>query len=170
MEGTIENNVFHSHYRKNGTLKTLCDLTGGSEADVINSPRALVEAMRETVALTKILPAAINYYETSKYVFVHGWLPCREATFGSPRHEGFKKNTYDPDAFAEHVKNLRETRLVVFVLGKGPRSGLVNIFVEARHTLPDLGQSERELERFHLLLHVGFELFEHADDLIVDGL
>lgn len=71
--------VFHSHYRKNGTLKTLCDLTGGSEADVINSPRALVETMRETVALTKILPAAINYYETSKYVFVHGWLPCREA-------------------------------------------------------------------------------------------
>lgn len=71
--------VFNSNYRRNGTLKTLCDLTGGTDADVINDPQSLVDAMRDSVAYTKIFPAAIDYFETSHYVFLHGWIPCREA-------------------------------------------------------------------------------------------
>lgn len=71
--------VFNTNYRRNGTIQTLCDLTGSTGADIINDPQSVVDAMRETVAYTKIFPAAIDYLETSHYVFTHGWIPCEDA-------------------------------------------------------------------------------------------
>lgn len=71
--------VLRSHYNKNGTLATLCQLTGFSEEEVLKDPAPAISAMKQTVAYNKIYPAALDYYETSKYVFVHGWIPCPEA-------------------------------------------------------------------------------------------
>ncbi len=78
--------LIDSHYEHNGTLRSLCDLSGISLMDLMADPAGAAAAMRETVAFKKIIPASIDYYETSHYVFLHGWTPCRiiNAKLGEP--------------------------------------------------------------------------------------
>ena len=40
------------------------------------SPLTFARAARETPYYKTILPATVNYYETDKFVFTHGWIPC----------------------------------------------------------------------------------------------
>ncbi|MBP5165591.1 MAG: metallophosphoesterase, partial [Lachnospiraceae bacterium] len=73
------NAVFYSHYARNGTLKTVLTLTGASERDVIDDAPGVTAKMRQTDLVKKIIPATVDYYETARYVFVHGWIPCARA-------------------------------------------------------------------------------------------
>lgn len=78
--------ILGTHFERNGTLKTLCDITGRPLEDVLTKPMEVVSEMRGTVAYTKLFPAARDFFETSHYVFVHGFIPCREINegFGAP--------------------------------------------------------------------------------------
>ena len=67
--------MYSAHY-SNGTAQTLKDLTGFSFDDFRMRPLEVKQAYYSTVFCRKILPAMKDFYETSKYVFVHGWIPC----------------------------------------------------------------------------------------------
>lgn len=79
--------IEHTHHWSNGTVKTVTDLTG---TDVFTDDyRDIINKLCATPYLTKIIPKMLNYYETKKYVFVHGWIPCNN------RH-GWSANYYSP--------------------------------------------------------------------------
>ncbi len=70
------------HHLHNGTYQTALQLTGLEPGCMRFSARALVLAARQTPYYTDILPAAVNYLETPRYIFTHGWLPSEQSPFG----------------------------------------------------------------------------------------
>ena len=82
-----------THHRANGTVDTLLSLTGMSLTDAIAHPTECAERMRATPYFQTILPAMRDYYETTHYLFVHGWIPCIPA---GRRSDGRGKFIYDP--------------------------------------------------------------------------
>lgn len=83
----------HSHHYSNGTLQTVLDLTERTWAEMQKSPEDIAEKMKQTEFYKTILPAMRNYYETEKYIFVHGWIPSVANGFGG-KVDYFK---YDPE-------------------------------------------------------------------------
>ena len=77
FEGTSV--IHHSHYAHNGTVRTLQRFTGASNRDICERPAEIVAKMRKTEYIRTIIPAARDWFETENYIFVHGWIPCREA-------------------------------------------------------------------------------------------
>lgn len=59
----------------NGTVDTVRQITGATMTKMILHPKTVAEQMKSSGVFTKILPAMRNYYETEKYIFVHGWIP-----------------------------------------------------------------------------------------------
>ena len=74
--------VFNTHHFVNGTVDTLLQLTGMGLQLAILYPERAAKRMRETPLFKKILPATVDYFETERYIFVHGWLPS--FTTGNP--------------------------------------------------------------------------------------
>lgn len=60
----------------NGTVDTVLQLTDSIADELYNNPVDIYHKMKQTPFMKKILPSMINYYETEKYIFVHGWIPC----------------------------------------------------------------------------------------------
>ena len=60
----------------NGTYDTVLQLTGFDRAAALREPAAFAKAGKQTPFYQKIMPAMRDYYETERYVFVHGWIPC----------------------------------------------------------------------------------------------
>jgi len=77
FEGT--STILHSHYEHNGTVRTLQRFTGASNRDICERPSEVAAKMRKTEYVRTIIPAARDWYETENFIFVHGWIPCREA-------------------------------------------------------------------------------------------
>ena len=69
MEDAITRGYFLKHDRSNGTRNTALALTGAS-----NDWDALIQ-MRTHPLYNAYIRACIDYYETDKYIFVHGWIP-----------------------------------------------------------------------------------------------
>ena len=80
-----------SHHHSNGTWDTLLQLSEMSEADAIKNPNELVRRIRASSFYRKLLPSAVDYYETQNYVFVHGWLPCSTEIV-----DFYERRRYDP--------------------------------------------------------------------------
>ena len=62
------------HYR-NRTFHTLLSLSKMSVNEAILYPDELVARVKASDYYRLLLPTAINYYETEKYIFCHGWIP-----------------------------------------------------------------------------------------------
>jgi len=62
------------HYR-NGTWGTLLQLSKMSVNEALLYPDELIRRVRESDYYRELLPSAVNYYETDKYIFCHGWIP-----------------------------------------------------------------------------------------------
>lgn len=62
------------HYR-NGTWGTLLALSGMSINEALLYPDEMLRRVRSSAYYTELLPAAVDYYETDKYIFCHGWIP-----------------------------------------------------------------------------------------------
>lgn len=62
----------------NGTYGTALQLTGFDTDTAQEHNLEFAEKARETPYYQKIIPATIDYYETDRYIFVHGWIPCRQ--------------------------------------------------------------------------------------------
>ncbi len=60
----------------NGTYGTALRLTGVELLTAEKYPWILVDAAVQTPYYQRIIPAAVDYFETKTCVFVHGWIPC----------------------------------------------------------------------------------------------
>ncbi len=66
----------YSHHLHNGTYDTALQLTGFTSRSAREHNFAFADKAMETPYYRKIMPAMLDYYETERYIFVHGWLPC----------------------------------------------------------------------------------------------
>ncbi len=79
-----KNTATHSHHYHNGTIGTFEQLTQIPLYEMIQEPLAFAKKAFKTPYINDIIPKMVNYYETSKYIFVHGWIPC--TNLGSMRN------------------------------------------------------------------------------------
>ena len=73
---TVDAGLPLRHHISNGTYETALQLT---DFDIGIAPIRhydFAEAARDTDFYKTIIPSMVNYYETKRYVFVHGWIPC----------------------------------------------------------------------------------------------
>lgn len=64
------------HHHSNGTIDTVCQLTGHAERDLYNDSVSVYRDFRDTPYIRKIIPAMVDFFETDRHIFVHGWIPC----------------------------------------------------------------------------------------------
>ena len=64
-----------SHHRTNGTWDTLLQLSGMNKREAVDFPLELVYAVRGSDYYRRLLPVTRDFFETSRYVFCHGWIP-----------------------------------------------------------------------------------------------
>lgn len=76
-----------SFHHDNGTWDTLLALTGIPEKEAVAMGPSFAALVRETDYYQKLLPLAVNGYETPNYVFVHGWIPVAETEMGLPAYD-----------------------------------------------------------------------------------
>ncbi len=65
------------HHFLNGTLDTVLQLTREPAVTLDYDDEKVARKLMNTPLFRKILPFAIDYYETEHYIFVHGWIPCK---------------------------------------------------------------------------------------------
>ena len=73
---TIDKGLPYGHHVSNGTYDTALQLTDYDFVMARIKNFDFAESARETPYYTRIIPAMLDYYETERYVFTHGWLPC----------------------------------------------------------------------------------------------
>lgn len=66
----------YAEHRSNGTYGTALQLTGFDEKRARMNAREFAAAARRTPYYREIIPATRDYFETQRYIFVHGWIPC----------------------------------------------------------------------------------------------
>lgn len=73
---TIDQCMPLQHHLHNGTYDTALQLTGYDKFMAMIRQYEFAEVAKQTPFFQRIMPAMLNYYETNRYVFVHGWIPC----------------------------------------------------------------------------------------------
>ena len=63
------------HHLSNGTYDTALQLTGYNKKTAYEERKKFVAKAKNTLFYKRIIPSIINYFETDKYIFVHGWIP-----------------------------------------------------------------------------------------------
>ncbi|MDD7255180.1 metallophosphoesterase [Bullifex porci] len=76
-----------THHHTNGTIDTLCQLTGTSIKDIYTDAENVGRTILKNPYIQKIIPTMIDYYETTHYVFTHGWIPCTPVRIASNKME-----------------------------------------------------------------------------------
>ena len=79
----------HTH---NGTWGTILQLSGMTEAMAIKYPLEAVARVRSSDYYDRLLPTCVDYYETERYVFCHGWLPTKH-----DQPKAYSTYSYDPN-------------------------------------------------------------------------
>lgn len=76
MDGSVKS----THHWENGTVQTILDLVGMDFGQIRRSQElfadSIAEKFKQTPFYKIIIPAMRNYFETERYIFVHGWIPC----------------------------------------------------------------------------------------------
>jgi serine/threonine protein phosphatase 1 len=95
----MTNTVLFTHHWSNGTVDTVLKLTDMTLEEACNNPKECARRMQNTPFFKTIIPAMVDYFETKKYIFVHGWIPC-EALGRVGRADTFyyKENWREGDA------------------------------------------------------------------------
>lgn len=66
----------YSKHMLNGTVNTLSEITKMSKSYMRQYPEATRARFYQSVFYKDILPVMVDYFETDRYIFTHGWLPC----------------------------------------------------------------------------------------------
>ena len=74
-------------HRTNGTIDTVCRLTGFTVKDMYSDPEEVRKAFRQNDYIQKIIPSMLDYFETEHYIFTHGWIPCTPIRITSDKNE-----------------------------------------------------------------------------------
>ena len=64
------------HHVHNGTIETALKLSGYTEEEASKKNDDFLTAVAESPFVREIIPKMLDYYETEKYIFVHGYIPC----------------------------------------------------------------------------------------------
>lgn len=75
LEEAINRRAFLYHDYRNGTVDTVLQLTGHTPD---SPPAEILTDMRINTKWNTYIASCIDYFENEKYVFVHGWIPCRQ--------------------------------------------------------------------------------------------
>lgn len=65
-----------SHHCSNGTWATALALCQMSEDEALCSPEQFTEKVMQSPFCKELIPSSVDFFETSNYIFVHGWIPC----------------------------------------------------------------------------------------------
>jgi hypothetical protein len=58
------------------------DLTQMNDDEIYcNTKKAMLKA-KNSILFKQMLPKTVDYFETEKYIFVHGWIPCKRDSNG----------------------------------------------------------------------------------------
>lgn len=68
--------IEYTHHYSNGTFDTAKKLTQMSAAQIHSDPDRFAAFTKKLPLFSKIIPSMVDYFETKKYIFVHGWIPC----------------------------------------------------------------------------------------------
>ncbi len=82
-----------SHHYQNGTWDTLLQLAEMSEKEAVSFPNELVRRVRQSRFYKELLPSSVDYYETEKHIFCHGWIP----SYAEGYRPYARKYKYDPN-------------------------------------------------------------------------
>lgn len=93
LSGWHRGSYFQSHHIRNGTVDTVCQLTGADREQLLFAHGEVGRAFLQTPFVQKLIPAMVDHFETEHYVFTHGWLPCITA----PMADGKTDYTLLPD-------------------------------------------------------------------------
>lgn len=72
LEDIFERGYFRHHDWHNQTNQTIYQLS-----NIYDNDEAAIEKCKSLPELKKYLDSCIDYFETDKYIFVHGWIPCK---------------------------------------------------------------------------------------------
>jgi len=78
MEQAIARGAFLMHDAHNGTMATAIALTDLSPEQYSVEGSVAAHLMRDCSLYNKYIKACVIYHETSRAVFVHGWIPCEK--------------------------------------------------------------------------------------------
>ena len=92
MEQCIQDKIFRSHDFHNRTIDTVLILT---DSITCTDQNMVLTKMEHNKLWNQYINDCIDYYETGKYIFVHGWIPCTQWEEGINLY-GEKINNYDP--------------------------------------------------------------------------
>ena len=73
---TVDHGAPLRHHVHNGTYDTALQLTGFDPVMAQIRQYDFADSAKQTPFFRQIIPAMRTFYETSYYVFVHGWIPC----------------------------------------------------------------------------------------------
>ena len=101
LDDIIDGNVLDmiegtSYHVKNGTWHTAIQLCGMEPSEIYRHPGDFVFRAKHTPYYKRLMRAAVDYFETEHYVFVHGWIPTVEESVPASYHR-LKTHRYDPD-------------------------------------------------------------------------
>lgn len=65
-----------SHHISNGTLDSALQLSGIHINDACRFPERFVNTVMHTPFYRRLLPTAVDWFETENFIFVHGYIPC----------------------------------------------------------------------------------------------
>ena len=82
---TTDHGLAYDHHVRNGTFDTALQLTGYDPVLARLRNYDFADAAKGTPLYQKIIPSMLDCYESPKYVFVHGWIPCIRERNGSFR-------------------------------------------------------------------------------------
>ena len=77
LEDIFDKQGFSKYDYHNGTVDTVYQLSESED------PFKAIEECANNSLLKQYLSSCIDYFETDKYIFVHGWIPCKQRGFDS---------------------------------------------------------------------------------------
>ncbi|MGN0789536.1 MAG: metallophosphoesterase [Christensenellales bacterium] len=93
----LDYRVTSTHHFSNGAVGSILQLTGMNLSEAVTNRGECARLMKKTPLFTTIIPNMRNYYETKNYVFVHGWVPCKEVRKGRESISAWDENWRDRD-------------------------------------------------------------------------
>lgn len=88
-----------SHHWSNGTVSTFLQLTNMTMSEMLSNRTKFVEKGHNTPYVREIIPKTVDYYETDKHIFVHGWIPCTQINGGANAYFFYDEDWREAKAF-----------------------------------------------------------------------
>lgn len=95
--GDDPRDIAMSYHATNGTWQTLLALANMTENEAIRAPMQLVSRVMHSRVYRELLASCVDYFETKKYVFVHGYIPCFVNRVAGREMYYFKEDWRDAD-------------------------------------------------------------------------